>query len=196
MAAVRGIGVAVITSRCGVVPSSGFGVEAFALFHTNRCCSSITTKGQVRGLEGLGKRRVRSTIMPGSPLAAAASAYAGRQASYHRSAGWTGISAVTLEEETVEAPDAPIAPSTSAAASVSLAPGCARGQPRHHLADGLVMLFGKHLSGSHQHRLIAGADRLQHGRERHYGFAGADFALQQTLHGPVRSRSDAMSSTT
>ena len=47
------------------------------------------------------------------------------------------------------------------------------------------MLFGKHLSGSHQHRLIAGADRLQHGRERHYGFAGADFALQQTLHGPV-----------
>ena len=38
---------------------------------------------------------------------------------------------------------------------------------------------------SYTHLLIAGADRLQHGRERHYGFAGADFALQQTLHGPV-----------
>ena len=50
------------------------------------------------------------------------------------------------------------------------------------------MLFGEHLSRSHKHRLIPRADHLQHGGERHHGFAGSDFTLQQALHRPVTSQ--------
>ena len=118
MAAVRGMGVAVITSRCGVVPSSVLALRLSRCSTPNRCCSSITTKA-----------KCVATIMPGSPLAAAASALRRAASFIPPVSRVTGISAVTLEEETVEAPDAPIAPSTSAAASVSLAPGCARVNP-------------------------------------------------------------------
>ena len=55
----------------------------------------------------------------------------------------------------------------------------------HHPANGFGMLLGQHLSRGNKHGLIAGVYGLEHGSERHYGFAGADFALQQTLHGPV-----------
>ena len=49
------------------------------------------------------------------------------------------------------------------------------------------MLLGEHLRRSHQHRLTARADRLQHRRQRDHGFSGADLALQQALHRIVAS---------
>ena len=129
MAAVRGMGVAVITSRCGVVPSSVLALRLSRCSTPNRCCSSITTKAKCGAWKVLENAACVATIMPGSPLAAAASALRRAASFIPPVSRVTGISAVTLEEETVEAPDAPIAPSTSAAASVSLAPGCARVNP-------------------------------------------------------------------
>ena len=54
--------------------------------------------------------------------------------------------------------------------------------PVDHCSDRPVMLFGEHLRGGHEHGLVPGPDRLQHGGERHHRFAGADLALQETLH--------------
>ena len=163
----------------------GFGVETFALFHTEPVLLVDHHQGQVRGLEGLGKRRVRGhdnarlttggrseRLTPGGKLHTTGQQGDGNFRSHlgRRDRRSTGRAHRAL----------------NVGRGIGLlGTRLCKGQPRHHLADGLVMLFGKHLSGSHQHRLIAGADRLQHGRERHYGFAGADFALQQTLHGPV-----------
>ena len=58
----------------------------------------------------------------------------------------------------------------------------------HHPANGFGMLLGQHLSRGNKHGLIAGVYGLEHGSERHYGFAGAHLALQQTLHWPVMSQ--------
>ncbi len=55
----------------------------------------------------------------------------------------------------------------------------------HHAANAIVMLFGQHLRRRHQYRLFAGADGLHHRGDRHHGLAGADLALQQTLHGVI-----------
>lgn len=47
------------------------------------------------------------------------------------------------------------------------------------------MLFRQHLRRRDEHRLFAGADGLHHSRHRDHGFAGADLALQQALHGVI-----------
>mgnify|MGYP007028731073 CR=1 FL=1 len=108
----------------------GFGVEAFALFHTEPVLLVDYHQGQVRGLEGLGKRRVRGhdnarlttgsrseRLTPGGKLHTTGQQGDGnfRRHLGRRDRRSTGRAHRALKR--------------SAAASVSLAPGCARVSP-------------------------------------------------------------------
>ena len=48
--------------------------------------------------------------------------------------------------------------------------------------DRAVVLLGEHLGRRQQHRLAAGVDDPEHGPQRDEGLAGADLALQETVH--------------
>lgn len=77
IAAVRGIGVAVMTSRCG---TTSFLVRRDSRCSTpNRCCSSMTTSARFGAWNVLENAACVATMMHGSPLAASASAAAGGQ---------------------------------------------------------------------------------------------------------------------
>ncbi len=51
-----------------------------------------------------------------------------------------------------------------------------------HRADGMPVLFGQHLGGSHEHSLMPRSDGQHHGRERDHGLARTDLTLQQPAH--------------
>ena len=72
IAAVRGIGVAVMTSRCG---TTSFLVRRDSRCSTpNRCCSSMTTSARFGAWNVLENAACVATMMHGSPLAASARA--------------------------------------------------------------------------------------------------------------------------
>ena len=71
MAAVRGIGVAVMTSRCGALSALAFSDSRCST--PKRCCSSITASARFGAWKVLENAACVATTMHGVPLAATAS---------------------------------------------------------------------------------------------------------------------------
>ena len=161
MATVRGIGVAVITSRCG--GRSALPRRASRCSTPKRCCSSTTTRPRSANATCSWIRACVPTTMPAAPLAASSSA--ARRAA----AGSEPVSRAT--RVACSAPSSrPAWPSAPSMPSIVRA--C-------WLASTSV--------GCQQRGLSAGVDDLQHGPQRNDGLSRADLALQQPMH-RVRTR--------
>ena len=152
----RGIGVAVITSTWG--RRSALALSAARCSTPNRCCSSTTTRPRsANWTSALSKAWVPMTI-PAVPEAAWS------VASRRRAAGGRP------------------GDQDDARGVLGRAESATAGQFAEHAGDGLVMLSGQHLGWCQQRGLAAGVDHCQHRSQRDHGLAGADLALQQSLH--------------
>lgn len=142
MATVRGIGVAVITSRCGgCLPLLR---RASRCSTPKRCCSSTTTSPRSWNCTLSSIRAWVPTTIPASPVTRASSAW--RRAA---------------------APMEPVSNTTLVPAPRRRA--SALGQLPHHLGDRAVVLLGQDL-GRRQHRgLAAAVDHTEHGAQRDHG---------------------------
>ena len=157
IATVRGIGVAVITSTCGVF-SPDFWLSAARCSTPNRCCSSTTTSPRSANCTLSSSSACVPTTIPAAPLAASSIAV-------RRAAAFSE----------------PVSRPTRVARSAPPSMPCL-GQVAEHLGQRLVVLGREHLGRSQQDRLAAVVDHRQHRPQRDHGLAGADLALQQPVH--------------
>ena len=156
IATVRGIGVAVITSRCG--GAADLLRSASRCSTPNRCCSSTTTRPSSANWTCSWISACVPMTIPALPLAASSSA------ALRAAAGSDPVSSTT--RVAMSAP--PSWPACASGPSIaSMVRACCAGQ---------------HLGRREQRRLGAGVDGLQHRPQRDHGLARADLALQQPVH--------------
>ena len=162
MAAVRGMGVAVMTSTSGTEPSAPLARRAARCSTPKRCCSSTTTTPEGPELhplldEGVGAHEdVDGAVgeAGGDALALLGRGAVGEQldaegalVEQHPGVGATG------HREAVEEPP-----------------------------DAVAVLVGEHLGGGHDRGLVPALDRGEHGGHGDHGLADADVALEQAVH--------------
>ena len=164
MAAVRGMGVAVITSRSGSRPWPSaprpLARRAARCSTPKRCCSSMTTTPRERkptrsvrrawvpirrSTEPSARPAWRAVRSAAPVLLVSRATRSGRRPSERRRVG---------HREALDQPG--------------------------HLGG---VLLGQHLGGGHQRALVAALHRHQHGGHRHHRLARADVALEQPVHG-------------
>ena len=141
-----------MTRTCGGVPA--LSVSAARCSTPNRCCSSTTTRPRSKNWTCSSSNACVPITMPDSPVASRDSG----------SVRWA------LVIEPVRQLDARAAHHPAV------------GQLAQHGGDGAVVLLGEHLGRREEGGLAAGVDHPQHRPERHEGLAGADLALEQTVH--------------
>ena len=156
MAAVRGIGVAVITSRSGS-PSVPLARSVARCSTPKRCCSSITTAPSDPNATSSVSSAWVPTTMPTSPEASPSS---------------TAVRALPLTR-LVRQLHADLAARHAAGAL----------QVAEQRADGREVLLGQHLGRHHQRALVPALHRRQQGGQRDHGLARPDVALEQAVHG-------------
>lgn len=156
IATVRGIGVAVITSRCGVV--AALPRSASRCSTPNRCCSSTTTSPRSASLDLLAEQGVGADDDAG--LA--------RGGGGERLAPGGGALGAGQQRDP--------------GGVLGAAEQAGLGERAEQGGDGAVVLLGQDLGGREQGGLPAGVDDLEHRQQRHHRLAGADLALQQPHH--------------
>ena len=170
IATVRGIGVAVMTSRCGAF--SPRPRRASRCSTPKRCCSSTTTSPSSANPTRSWISACVPTTIPASPDCASSRAF------FFAAAGSDPDSSVT--------PVACSAPPSS--------PACASG-PSNDRSERAC--WAASTSVGREHRgLAAAVDDLQHRPQRHHRLARADIALHQPVHRGSEARSAAISAPT
>ena len=155
MAAVRGIGVAVMTSRSGS-PSAPLARSVARCSTPKRCCSSITTHPSEANATSSVNSAWVPTTMPTSPDASPSSTAA-------RAFPFTRL--VSSSTRT--------SPPAHAAGAFQVA------EQRAHRRE---VLLGQHLGRHHERALVPALHRGQQRGQRDDGLAGADVALEQAVH--------------
>ena len=161
IATVRGIGVAVVTSRCGAF--AALARSASRCSTPNLCCSSITTSPRSANCTGSDSSACVPTTIPACPLAASSRLL-------RRSAAFCGAGQQRDPRADLGAAEHP-----------------ALRQVAEQRAQRAGVLRGEHRRRGEQRGLAARVDHLEHRAQRDDRLARADLALQQPLH-RVRAR--------
>ena len=155
MAAVRGMGVAVMTSRSGS-PSVPLARSVARCSTPKRCCSSITTAPSEPNATSSVNRACVPTTMPTAPEARPSS---------------TAVRALPLTR--LVSSSTRTSPPAHAAGALQVAE---QGPHRREV------LFGQHLGRHHEGALVPALHGGQQRGQRHHRLARADVALQQAVH--------------